>query len=105
MFAIADNASAHQKMHDGNDHHVVAEFTTTSLDSSHTFHVNDNQSNSHQDDAHPDCHQHHCHHGSTVYLEIGSLLLLDTLNDKHRITPINLFISYSVSPDLRPPIV
>jgi hypothetical protein len=95
VFAIADTSTAHQvnhqSIHQASDHHSKAE-------------LNELQTNEHND-THPDCHQSHCHHGAIVYIEVGSLLLLETFNDKHRLTPKTLFLSNSASPDLRPPIV
>lgn len=97
VLAIADtdtsHQATHQNIHQATDHHSLAELSTLDLDD--TQHL----------DTHPECHQNHCHHSSMVYIELDSLLLLNTFNYQEVAIRNQLFISYSATPDVRPPIV
>ncbi|OUR62779.1 hypothetical protein A9Q74_03670 [Colwellia sp. 39_35_sub15_T18] len=106
VLSIPDTAtthqSSHQASHQESDHHSAVELASlyTQLESADNSHANHNEA-----DDHPDCHQSHCHHGAIVFVELEAPYAFA----KQMVSQLSLaerfFVSYFISPDLRPPIV
>jgi len=101
VFSIPDTAATHQSSHQDSDHHSAAELASLytqpdSLDNSHEHN---------EADDHPDCHQSHCHHGVIVFVELKTPYAFAKQMVSQLPLADRFFISYFISPDLRPPIV
>ncbi|MCW8833667.1 MAG: hypothetical protein OQK09_13840 [Colwellia sp.] len=106
VFSILDTTTTHQYTHElvhqDSDHHTASELATlvTHLDSEES-----NHSNQSKGEKHPDCHQSHCHHGPMLFVELEAIRTFVKQNVSQSISMSNFFISYFLTPDLRPPIV
>ena len=102
VLSIPDTATTHQSSHQDSDHHSAVELASlyTQLESADNSHANHNEA-----DDHPDCRQSHCHHGAIVFVELEAPYAFA----KQMVSQLSLaerfFVSYFISPDLRPPIV
>ncbi len=102
IFSILDTAATHQSSHQESDHHSAVELASlhAQLDSVDNSHANHNEA-----DDHPDCHQSHCHHGNIVFVELKTPHIFAKQNISQLSLADSFFVSYFISPDLRPPIV
>ncbi len=106
VFSILDTVTTHQYSyelsHQVNDHHAHIELVSlyTQLGGLDDSHIDHNES-----EDHPDCHQGHCHHGTTVFVELETLHSFAKQNVSQLTLANRFFVSNFISPDLRPPIV
>ncbi len=104
VFSIFDTTTTHQysheQLHQESDHHSAIGLSDLLIQPD-----DDENNHSNNGEKHPDCHQSHCHHGSIVFVELDIKQSFDKQDVSQLTLMESFFISYFISPDLRPPIV